>query len=43
VGAHDERKRLAMAEFIVAPEFEPAEDGMKALLRVFSSWRKMVM
>ena len=32
VGAHDQCKRFAMAEFIIAPALKPAKDGMKALV-----------
>ena len=35
VGAHDQGKRFAVTELVVAPAFKPTEDGMKAFFRVF--------
>ena len=35
VGAHDQSKRLAMTELVVTPPFEPPEDRVESLVRVF--------
>ena len=32
IGAHQQRERLAMAELVVAPQFEPAEDRVELAL-----------
>ena len=34
IAAHQQRKRLAMAELVIAPVLEPLEDRMEALVRV---------
>ena len=34
VGAHDQREGFAMAEFVVAPAFEPAEDRVETFVRM---------